>query len=42
VNHLALDDYDLDVPRKLYRTTLLGTPLGQPVDRATGEVPALQ
>lgn len=28
VMHLALDDYDLDVPRKLYRTTLLGDPSG--------------
>jgi taurine dioxygenase len=26
--HLALDDYDLDVPRRLYRTTLLGEPSG--------------
>jgi taurine dioxygenase len=40
--HLALDDYDLEVPRKLYRTTLLGDPLGHPVDPATGIVAALQ
>jgi taurine dioxygenase len=26
--HLALDDYDINVPRKLYRTTLLGEPSG--------------
>jgi taurine dioxygenase len=26
--HLALSDYDIDVPRKLYRTTLLGEPSG--------------
>lgn len=26
--HLALNDYDIDVPRKLYRTTLLGEPSG--------------
>ena len=41
VQHLALDDYDLAEPRKLYRTTLLGQPLGHPVDAATGAVPAL-
>lgn len=27
--HLALSDYDLEVPRKLYRTTLLGEPSGR-------------
>lgn len=26
--HLALSDYDIEVPRKLYRTTLLGEPSG--------------
>ncbi|NNM71602.1 TauD/TfdA dioxygenase family protein [Enterovirga aerilata] len=26
--HLALDDYDINIPRRLYRTTLLGEPLG--------------
>lgn len=26
--HLALTDYDIDVPRRLYRTTLLGEPSG--------------
>ncbi|MEO5691796.1 MAG: TauD/TfdA family dioxygenase [Usitatibacter sp.] len=26
--HLALSDYDIDIPRKLYRTTLLGEPSG--------------
>jgi taurine dioxygenase len=26
--HLALSDYDINVPRKLYRTTLLGEPSG--------------
>jgi taurine dioxygenase len=26
--HLALNDYDINVPRRLYRTTLLGEPLG--------------
>ena len=26
--HLALDDYDINVPRRLYRTTLLGEPSG--------------
>ncbi len=30
--HLALSDYDIEVPRKLYRTTLLGEPLGQLVE----------
>ncbi len=27
--HLALDDYDLDEPRRMYRTTLLGEPCGR-------------
>jgi len=27
--HLALDDYDIRVPRRMYRTTLLGQPSGQ-------------
>jgi len=27
-NHLALGDYPLNVPRRMYRTTLLGTPTG--------------
>ena len=27
--HLALSDYDINVPRKLYRTTLLGEPAGR-------------
>lgn len=27
--HLALSDYDIEVPRKLYRTTLLGEPAGR-------------
>lgn len=32
--HLALSDYDIDVPRILYRTTLLGVPSGRlAVDR---------
>jgi taurine dioxygenase len=26
--HLALSDYDIEIPRKLYRTTLLGEPSG--------------
>jgi len=26
--HLALDDYDINVPRRMYRTTLLGEPSG--------------
>jgi taurine dioxygenase len=30
--HLALSDYDIEVPRKLYRTTLLGEPSGYIVD----------
>jgi taurine dioxygenase len=30
--HLALDDYDIDVPRRLYRTTLLGEPSGHLVE----------
>jgi len=30
--HLALDDYDLEVPRRMYRTTLLGEPSGYLVD----------
>lgn len=34
VMHLALDDYDLDVPRRLYRTTLLGTPHGRALAQA--------
>lgn len=33
--HLALDDYDLDVPRRLYRTTLLGEPSGYLVGQAS-------
>jgi taurine dioxygenase len=28
--HLALDDYDIDTPRRMYRTTLLGEPSGRP------------
>jgi taurine dioxygenase len=31
--HLALDDYDLDVPRRMYRTTLLGEPSGYLLDQ---------
>jgi len=27
--HLALSDYDIDVPRIMYRTTLLGVPSGR-------------
>ncbi len=27
--HLALSDYDIEIPRKLYRTTLLGEPAGR-------------
>jgi taurine dioxygenase len=30
--HLALDDYDIEVPRRLYRTTLLGEPSGYLVE----------
>lgn len=32
VNHLALDDYDLEVPRVMYRTTILGERSGFVVD----------
>lgn len=35
-NHLALTDYDINTPRVLYRTTLLGKPCGHRV--ATDEV----
>jgi taurine dioxygenase len=28
--HLALDDYDIETPRRMYRTTLLGEPCGRP------------
>ncbi|CAP41433.1 TauD/TfdA dioxygenase family protein [Bordetella petrii] len=30
--HLALDDYDHGYARRLYRTTILGTPTGRLVD----------
>jgi taurine dioxygenase len=32
--HLALSDYDIEVPRRLYRTTLLGEPSGALVGAA--------
>jgi len=32
--HLALADYDIEVPRKLYRTTLLGEPSGHFLEEA--------
>jgi taurine dioxygenase len=30
--HLALDDYDIEIPRRMYRTTLLGEPSGHLVE----------
>lgn len=32
--HLALGDYDIDMPRILFRTTLLGVPSGRPAEPA--------
>jgi taurine dioxygenase len=36
--HLALDDYDINVPRRLYRTTLLGEPSGYIVQEGVQRV----
>jgi taurine dioxygenase len=36
--HLALDDYDINVPRRLYRTTLLGEPSGYIVQEEAQKV----